>query len=299
LQGINLSPVIYRIFIAICILVVSCQPKKSFQNIDLQGHRGARGLWPENTVPGFLNAIDLGVNTLEMDLAVTADGQLVVSHEPYLSSEICLDLNGKDILESQQLNYNIYQMTYTQLAGYDCGSKIHPRFPNQEKISTVKPRLVDVIHEVEAYLAEKNLPKINYNIEIKSSVASDTLYHPIPSVFSDMTYQLLNRKLDWSRVTIQSFDFRVLQYFHETYPDVTLALLIENELPWKTNIDSLGFMPQIYSCDFNLLKQETVTELQSSKMKVIPWTVNERADMDRLLSWGVDGIITDYPDRTK
>ena len=278
---------------------MSCQPNRTFQDIDLQGHRGARGLWPENTIPGFLNVLDLGVNTLEMDLAVSADGQLIVSHEPYFSAEICLDRNGNEIPEDQQLGYNIYKMTYDQVAEFDCGSKIHPRFPDQEKISTIKPRLVDVIHEVEAFLADKKLPKVNYNIEIKSSVPSDNLYHPTPAVFSDMVYQLLSLKLDWSRVTIQSFDFRVLQYFHQTYPDVTLALLIENELPWKTNIDSLGFTPQIYSCDYNLLTQEVVTELQAEKMKVIPWTVNERSDMDRLLEWGVDGIITDYPNRTK
>lgn len=290
---------INRYLLISLIAIVSCQPKRTFQDIDLQGHRGARGLWPENTIPGFLNVLDLGVNTLEMDLAVSADGQLIVSHEPYFSAEICLDRNGNEIPEDQQLGYNIYKMTYDQVAEFDCGSKIHPRFPDQEKISTIKPRLVDVIHEVEAYLADKKLPKVNYNIEIKSSVPSDNLYHPTPAVFSDMVYQLLSLKLDWSRVTIQSFDFRVLQYFHQTYPDVTLALLIENELPWKTNIDSLGFTPQIYSCDYNLLTQEVVTELQAEKMKVIPWTVNERSDMDRLLEWGVDGIITDYPNRTK
>ena len=290
---------INRYLLISLIAIVSCQPKRTFQDIDLQGHRGARGLWPENTIPGFLNVLDLGVNTLEMDLAVSADGQLIVSHEPYFSAEICLDRNGNEIPEDQQLGYNIYKMTYDQVAEFDCGSKIHPRFPDQEKISTIKPRLVDVIHEVEAFLADKKLPKVNYNIEIKSSVPSDNLYHPTPAVFSDMVYQLLSLKLDWSRVTIQSFDFRVLQYFHQTYPDVTLALLIENELPWKTNIDSLGFTPQIYSCDYNLLTQEVVTELQAEKMKVIPWTVNERSDMDRLLEWGVDGIITDYPNRTK
>jgi glycerophosphoryl diester phosphodiesterase len=291
--------VINRYLLISLIAIVSCQSKRTFQDIDLQGHRGARGLWPENTIPGFLNAIDLGVNTLEMDLAVTAEGQLVVSHEPYLSSEICLDQNGKDILEAQQLSFNIFKMTYDQLVEYDCGSRIHPRFPDQEKMAVFKPRLVDVINHVETYLKEKSLPTVNYNIEIKSSIASDNLYHPTPAIFSDLVYQLVNLKLDWSRVTIQSFDFRVLQYFHTTYPDVTLALLIESELPWKANIDSLGFTPQIYSCDYNLLTKETVSELQTANMKVIPWTVNERADMDRLLEWGVDGIITDYPDRTK
>jgi len=291
--------VIHRTVFLCLIILMSCQSERTFQDIDLQGHRGARGLWPENSIQGFVNVLSLGVNTLEMDLAVTADGQLVVSHEPYLSSEICLDSLGQEIPDSAQLSYNIYRMTYAQLSVFDCGKKVHPRFPEQQKMSVIKPRLIDVIDSVEKTIQSLKLAEIDYNIEIKSSVASDNLYHPTPDQFSDLVFQLIDQKLDWKRVTIQSFDFRVIQYFHEKYPNVRLALLIENDLPWRTNIDSLGFTPQIYSCHYELLSEEIVTELQAENMKVIPWTVNERADMDRLLKWGVDGLITDYPNRTK
>lgn len=278
---------------------MSCQAERTFQDIDIQGHRGARGLWPENSILGFIETLKLGVNTLEMDLAVTADNQLLISHEPYLSAEICLDSTGREIAKTDQYAFNIYQMDHRELMAFDCGSKIHPRFPNQKKMAVTKPLLADAIDAVERYIAENNLPMINYNIEIKTQAAYDNIYHPTPKVFSDLVYNLVNLKLDWSRVTIQSFDFRVIQYFHEKYPNVQLALLIENELPWKQNIDSLGFVPQIYSCDYSLLTKEVVKELQAENMKVIPWTVNERADMERLLTWGVDGLITDYPDRTK
>ncbi len=296
------------------VAVMACSPSKkeqkqqsadtevvtdAFKGIDIQGHRGARGLYPENTIPGFIEALKLGVNTLEMDLAISADKQLIVSHEPYMNAEICLDREGNEIPEDQQLTYNIYKMKHNELLDFDCGMKPHPRFPEQKKMTVTKPLLADVIDAVERHIAEYNLPKVNYNIEIKTQAQYDNVYHPAPKLFADLVYNLLNLKLDWSRVTIQSFDFRVIQYFHEKYPDVQLALLIENELPWRANIDSLGFTPQIYSCDYALLTEEIVAELQAEKMKVIPWTVNERADMDRLLLWGVDGLITDYPNRTK
>ncbi len=289
-----------RLFLLVFIGIIGCaQTSKTFDNVDLQGHRGARGLWPENSLQGFINVLDYGVNTLEMDLAVTADSQLVVSHEPYFSAEICIDSDGNEISESAQLRNRIYSMTYEQVRAFNCGSKQHPRFPDQKKLQTNKPLLEAVIDTVEAIISAKELDTIRYNIEIKSSVVSDKLFHPSPPTFSNIVYEFLDRKLDWNRVTIQSFDFRVLQYFNKTYPEVQLALLIENELPWKANIDSLGFTPEIYSCDYLLLSKDIIKEIQSDGMAVIPWTVNERADMDQLLKWGVDGIITDYPDRTK
>lgn len=287
-------------FLLILALLMSCADRaKTFDEIDLQGHRGARGLMPENTIPGFLHAIDLGVNTLEMDVVITADSQVIVSHEPFMNAEIAIDPNGYRFPESEALKYNIYEMTAEEVSKFDVGLRLHPRFPEQKKIAVSKPLLKTVIDEVEAYASNKELTPLNYNIEIKSKPDTDNVYHPSVPVFSELVYNLINEKLDWKRVTIQSFDFRVLQYFKEKYPEVRLALLIENELPWKENVESLGFTPDIYSCDYMLLSSKSVRQIQKFGMKVIPWTVNERPDMDRLLQWGVDGIITDYPNRIK
>ncbi len=275
------------------ICMVGCSAKKS--TFDLQGHRGCRGLLPENTIPAFERAVDLGVTTLELDLAVTADNQLVVSHEPYLSSEICLDRTGNEIPDSAQLSYNIYKMTFEELRQFDCGLKLHPRFPSQIKMPVSKPRLEDVIRTIEGISSAKD--KIRYNIEIKSQAGYDGIYHPAPSEFSEILYALLKQSIGFDRVTVQSFDFRVLQYLHDRYPEINLAVLIENDLPIHENLDSLGFIPPIYSCDFNLLSRQGVKSLQDLGMKVIPWTVNEVSDMKKLIDWGVDGLITDYPDR--
>ncbi|MEQ9009694.1 MAG: glycerophosphodiester phosphodiesterase family protein, partial [Ekhidna sp.] len=159
------------------------------------------------------------------------------------------------------------------------------------------PLLKDVIDSVESYIKSNGLDMINYNIELKTTLETDSVFHPHPETFSDLTYSLLKEMEILDRITIQSFDFRTLQYFHIHYSDVELALLIANELTWKANIDSLGFTPEIYSPYYLLLSQENVTELQNAGMRVIPWTVNKSREIKNVLALGVDGIITDYPNR--
>jgi glycerophosphoryl diester phosphodiesterase len=264
-------------------------------SLDIQGHRGARGLIPENTIPGFIKAIDLGVNTLEMDLSVTSDSVLILSHDPYFSSEFCLDTTGTRIEEENRTN--IYQLTYEEITKYDCGSILHQRFPQQLKISVSKPRLSDVIDTVESYLKEKNLPLVNFNIELKTTLETDNVFHPTPEIFSDLVFEELTKKGILGRTIIQSFDFRTLQYFKRNYPEVELALLIENNLAWEENIDSLGFIPEVYSCEYELLSPLVIQELKKLGIAVIPWTVNDANSMQELIDWGVDGIITDYPDK--
>lgn len=275
--------------------------KMDISQIDIQGHRGARGLLPENSIRGFIRAIDLKVNTLEMDLCITKDRQVIVSHEPFFSSEICLDPNRNMIPEEQALSLNIYQMNYDEVREYDCGSLMHPRFPSQGKVSTVKPLLSEVFAKVEAYTNEKGLPTQHYNIELKSQPEYDNVYHPEPAEFSDLVYQLINETegIDWNRVTIQSFDFRILQYFRDKYPEVRLSQLIENENSWQQNVEELGFKPEVYSCYYKLLSKDMIAELHEAGIKVIPWTINEVEDMQELIQWGVDGIITDFPDKVE
>jgi len=279
--------------LSVLLLTISCHNQEEEKSIDIQGHRGARGLMPENTIPAFKRAIDLGVQTLELDLVVSKDQQLVVSHEPYFSPDFCLDMQGNEIPKDSLIN--IYNISYDEIKSYDCGSIGNPRFPEQEKMKVSKPLLSDVIDEIEKYT--KNKKPLLYNIELKTTKETDTVFHPTPEVFSDLVYELLSEKGIWDRVNIQSFDFRTLKYYNKQYPEVKLALLIENELSWKENIDSLGFTPEIYSCYFKLLESKKVNEIQEAGMLVIPWTVNEAGDIKEVISWKVDGVITDYPNR--
>ena len=279
---------------------------------DVQGHRGARGLMPENTIPAFLLALDSGVATLEMDLAITKDRQVIVSHDPWMSAAFCLDPSGNEIKEKDENKYNIFQMSYDQVKGWDCGLKGNSNFPEQKKIKVSKPLLADVIVATENHIKNFTKYEVDYNIEIKSTVEGDKKFHPKPEEFSDLVYHLIDQYLPWDRVIIQSFDVRVLKYWHQKYPTVRLALLVENLNESSENLHELGFFPDIYSPDYHLLDKNEVkhlhaltpTRILNSKqkvrpMRVIPWTVNDEKEMTELKAMGVDGIITDYPDRAR
>lgn len=267
------------------------------QKPDIQGHRGARGMMPENTIPAFKYALDQGVTTLEMDVVITRDKQVVVSHEPWMSSDICLMPDESRIKEEKR--YNIYEMTYAEVKAFDCGGLTNTRFPEQQNISVSKPLLSEVISEVEKHIKSHTLYEVDYNIEIKSTEDGDGKFHPKIEEFSDLVYELIDQYLPMDRVVIQSFDFRVLKYWHERYPQVRLAALVENTRSIESNLASVGFKPYIYSPYYKLLSKKKVKDLQAQKIKVIPWTVNEADEMKELVSWGIDGIITDYPNRAK
>lgn len=264
---------------------------------DLQGHRGARGLKPENTIPSFIEALNQGVTTLEMDVVITKDKQVVVSHEPWMAADICLQPDGSEISPKEEKRFNIYEMIYEEVRRFDCGSKGNARFPEQQKMTIHKPLLRDVIVAVEDHIKSYTQYEVDYNIEIKSHPAGDNRFHPQPKEFSDLVYTIISEHLPLERVIIQSFDVRVLQYWHKTWPQVRLAFLVENQKTPEQNLQELGFTPSVYSPHFRLLSPEIIQQLKSAGMRVIPWTVNERADMQRLRTWGVDGLITDYPDR--
>ena len=296
---------IYRrpsfIILIAAFLFASCTGQQNKQNttysFDLQGHRGCRGLMPENSLAAFEKALELGVTTLELDLAVSADSQLVVSHEPWFSASICTDSLGNAIGEEEEKSLNIHAHTYQQVALYDCGSIGNPRFPEQQKMAQQKPLLKDVVAFVKKYTADKNQDLPNFNIEIKSSPEGDGIYHPSPAVFSDLLHNFLQENLPKAKVTVQSFDVRVLQYWNQKYPDYTLAYLVWEENTVEGHLQILGFTPAIYSPAYQLLDEEKVKKLHEMNMQVIPWTVNETEEMEKLLAMGVDGIITDYPDR--
>ncbi len=279
---------------------------------DLEGHRGCRGLMPENTIPAFLKALDVGVTTLEMDVVISRDKQVVVSHEPYFNAAFSIAPNGIPVDKKEQKNLVLYQMDYADIKRYDVGSNGNSAYPEQQKIKTHKPLLSEVIEQAEAYRKIKNLPVFSYNIEIKSEPSEYSKSQPEPAAFCDLVLAILKKQLlpervhpdraNPGRIVIQSFDFAVLKHWKQQietgkYPTVRLSALVENIRSPEKNIEELGFKPDIYSPYFRLLSQEKIARLHEQNIKVIPWTVNQRDDMKRLKEWGVDGLITDYPDR--
>ncbi len=264
---------------------------------DKEGHRGCRGLMPENTIPAMLEAVGLGVTTLEMDIVFTKDGQAILSHEPFFNHEITTKPDGTYIDEKDEKGFNIFNMTYPEVSKYDVGLKPHPRFSKQQKMKVVKPLLSNVIDTVEKYMMTSRRPHPYYNIETKTLPATDNIYHPAPAVFVDRLMKIINEKGIAERVIIQSFDFRTLQYLHEKYPLMKTAMLIEadNKNSFRKQLKDLGFTPTIYSPEFSLVTADLIKNCHDQNIKIIPWTVNDKNKIEDLKRAGVDGVITDYP----
>lgn len=264
---------------------------------DVEGHRGCRGLYPENTIVAFLEAVKLGVTTLEMDVVVSKDGKLIVSHDPWMNPDICLFPKGQPDQEDAKKLANLYKMTAEEIVRYDCGTPPNSKFPEQKKMFAAKPLLSDVIDTVEKFIASNHLAFVQYNIETKSTSDGDDVFHPKPDVFAKLLYDLLKQKKILGKCIIQSFDPRTLQAVRKTDTNVKLALLVFNADGFEKNIKRLGFHPEIYSPNFILVNKKLISKSHHHKMKIIPWTINEEDKMKKLKDMGVDGIITDYPDR--
>jgi glycerophosphoryl diester phosphodiesterase len=275
------------------------QPKDSAspgysKDFDLQGHRGARGLFPENSIEGFMAALDLQVSTLELDVVISADGQVVVSHEPWIDHLICWDLEDRPVPQGKALN--IYKMPYSEVSNYNCGSQPHPNFPQQTKTPTFKPLLSEVIAEAEKFVTEVGRETVRYNIEIKSTPEGDSVFHPAPKEFVRLVMDVVTKGGIAELTIIQSFDPRALREVKATSPSIPVALLVEKTEGFEKDLEKLGFTPEIYSPYFRLVDEQMVKNCHTSNIRIIPWTVNEEDDMVRMLELGVDGLITDYPD---
>jgi glycerophosphoryl diester phosphodiesterase len=265
---------------------------------DAQGHRGCRGLMPENTIPAMYRAIDLGVTTLEMDVVISADGKVIVSHDPYMNADISTDPEGRYIQPGDQRKHIIYRMTAAEVQRWDVGMKPHPKFPRQEKIKAVKPLLSDLIDSVEAYVRRKGKPAIRYNIETKCNPSTDNVNHPDPEKFISLLMGVIKEKRISKRVTIQSFDMRTLQVLHRNFPRINASYLIDagNRSTPEILLQELGFKPSTISPAYQLVTADYVQACHQLGIKVLPWTVNDRETILRLKNLGVDGIISDYPD---
>ena len=267
------------------------------RGFDKQGHRGCRGNMPENTIPAMLYALDLGVTTLEMDVAFTKDSVAILSHEPFFNHEITTKVDGSFIEEKEEKNFNIFKMTFAETQQYDVGLKPHPRFPQQQKIAVHKPSLASMFDSVKAYMLKSKRPLPYFNIETKTTALTDNIYHPAPAEFVELLMKVIKEKKMEQFVMIQSFDIRTLQYLHEHFPSIPAVLLIEDfdKRTLDVQLKALGFIPSVYSPNYSLVNEQLIKDCHQQHIKVIPWTVNEKDKIIELKKLGVDGIISDYP----
>lgn len=282
------------IFLMLIGVSFSCNTGQD-KSFDAQAHRGGRGLMPENTILSGKLAIDYET-TIEIDLQMTKDKQIVVSHDPYLNHLFVLTPEGETMTKEDGRSRLIYNMDYDSLSKYDVGTKSHPDFPEQKNIKTNKPLFSEFVDSVEAYASEKNHTN-HYNIEIKSRENFDGKHYPNLEEFVDSVMHIIDRKKIGSRVMIQSFDTRALNRVHDKWPDIAISYLVSanNEKDVQGYIDELGFKPDIFSPNYNLCTAERVEAFHEEGIKVIPWTPNTIEEMQELKDMGVDGIITDYP----
>lgn len=260
--------------------------------MDIQGHRGCRGLLPENTIPAFLHAIDLGVTTLELDTVITKDHKVLISHEPFFNHEISTDPNGVWITKENEKDHNIYQLDYDQIKKYDVGLKPHPRFPEQAKIACQKPLLSELLDKT-----FRKYPSLKYNIEIKRKPEGDELCHPRYDRFTNLLIETLEPYQIADRVTIQCFDVETLNYLHQRHLSFKIAYLVEEEDDHVLSFSKIEFTPDIYSPDFKLVNPALIQYCKENAIELIPWTVNNQKDIEQMITWNLDGIISDFPDR--
>lgn len=279
------------------LLLVGCEKpleKNKVPVFDLQGHRGARGLLPENTVEGFIKALELGATTLEMDVVVTADSQAVLSHEPWFSAEICSFPDGRPVSEKDTVS--LFSLDYDSIRQYDCGQRGHPRFPKQQAQPAFKPLLRDVVNAVRDWCRGHDRDMPWFNIETKIKQEWEGRFTPSPDTFMRLVYAEICASGIRTYACVQSFDVRTLQVLQTLDPKMLCALLVENDKPLEFNLSQLGFVPPIYSPHHPLVDAALVKKAHGLQMRVIPWTVNDPSEIAKLKTLGVDGVISDYPD---
>jgi len=265
--------------------------------IQVQGHRGDRGNFPENTIPAFISAVKKGVDVIEMDVVISKDKKVVVSHEPFMHSLYVLTPSGDTISEENQEKYNLYEMTYDSIRKFDSGSMENRLFPEQQKQKTYKPLLSEALDSIENFIKKNDLPKVAYNIELKSSENKYGAYQPKPKEFVELVMQVLQNRNLQEKMNLQSFDVNILNEINKNHPEVETAYLVYTEGIQK-NLDLLNYKPEIYSPNYELVKDTAfVDSIKTMGMKLIPWTINEPETIEQMIDFNVDGIITDYPER--
>ena len=290
----------------------SCQQTEKKEQpkyiVDVQAHRGGMGLLPANTLESMKNAVDLGVNTLEMDIVVTKDKKVILSHDKFFTEETTRP-DGTFVKKEDPREY-IWKMTYEEIAKYDVGMRQFPNFPEQKTFPTIKPLLSDVLSFIEHYTEEKEIAPMRYNIEIKADPnwngGIEGVDWPIYNEMVDICVEVLNSFHLGERLIVQTFDERALAYMNEKYPELQLAYLVGgDEVRWKENkemdfdfiLGNIGFVPEWFSPAYVFVTKSCVDEAHNRGMKVVTWTVDNKEDMIRMINAGVDAIISNYPDR--
>jgi glycerophosphoryl diester phosphodiesterase len=316
--------------LAVVFLSAPAQGRITLTTFDLEAHRGGRDLWPENTLAAFRNALEMGVTTLEMDAQLTKDGVPVLCHNPVLSGTIVKDRRGRWIPEGSESV--VHRLTLAEVKRYDVGA-INPEAKEYWEAhgklqKSVPGERIPTLEEVFRLVESMGNRRVLFNIETKSFAdRPDHELNPDPDTFVRALLKVINKYRMEDRVMIQSFDWRTLLEVRRLAPSMTtVALTAEvpawgseglyrlhgqvGPSPWMAGFDIDDFagdyvkaakavMADVVSPYFREIAKPLVEEAHGLGMKVVPWTVNAREDMEKMIDMGVDGIITDRPDILK
>ncbi|NBX93733.1 MAG: hypothetical protein EBQ85_10935 [Proteobacteria bacterium] len=257
--------------------------------LSIHGHRGSRGTHPENTIAALSEAANADITFLELDLTLSKEGIPVLSHEPVISADLCLDSNKKPLLKI----IPVRSLTLKQIKSFDCGSVPNPQFPEQQSVPNSS---IPTLEEVLVWLKQTQNNTVHLNIETKMIPAKQTLELP-PKAFTGSVINLLKKYGMIERSVLQSFDFRTLRWAKTLAPHLRLSALFASPSDICTTTKNLG--ANIASPQFSWLTSDMVKECHALGIEVHPYTLNDETDWNRALQLGVDGIITDYPRKLK
>ncbi len=263
-----------RVLLLLSACILMAAPK-----ILVHGHRGARAMRPENTIPAFEYAIQAGVDVLELDMAVTKDNVLVVSHDPYLQPPVCT---------GPQAKATIHELTLAQVREWDCGKVKNPGFAKQTPVPGTHMPTLDEVFDL--------APRGSFQFNIETKILADhPELAPPPEEFSKLVLAMIRKHHLEKRVMLQSFDFRTLQAMKKLDPEIALVALWEG----RADRDFVSIAQEagaaIVSPHYRLVTPEKVRAAHAAGLQVVPWTANTPADWDKLIAAQVDAIITDDP----
>lgn len=257
--------------------------------LEVQGHRGARAVRPENTLAAFRHALEVGVDVIELDLVVTRDDRLAVMHDLTINPLLCLGPDGK----RPGNRTAVRSLTMDQLKGFDCGSRKHPDFPDQVPVPGER---IPSLSEVFQLVSTSRLPSastVRLNIEAKS-IPSRPELAPEPRRYAELILRSVTRAGMTGRIILQSFDHRILKAMKELNPRIPVSALVGRTLPDLPRLAE-GLGASVVSPNKDWITGDAVRSLHRAGVRVIPWTANHPGDWERLIELGVDGIITDDP----
>jgi glycerophosphoryl diester phosphodiesterase len=263
----------------LCFAAVAASPTIGF---DVEGHRGARAMYPENTLKAFEYAVGAGASTLEMDMQVTQDNVIVISHEPVVSAKLCQGGNERAIRG----------LTLKEVQSFDCGTVANPQFPHQQRVSQKIPTL-DQVFAMVVGLQTPESQRVQFNIETKIAPGHPEL-SPSPEEFVRLFLDVVEKHKMLDRCILESFDHRTLRIAKRLRPGLRIAALIDENFI-NLPLIAKDLKADIISPAFDWITPESVTQLHRIGVRVIPWTVNEPSDWKKMWEMHVDGMISDDP----